>query len=83
MTTPRVFPLGSSAAHSGHATLIVLSEYRTRTQRLLHPLTAPHHAAALVQVACAYALWPLSIACAAVAGYAEAQRAVLFPGGRK
>ena len=59
------------------ATLIVLADYRARQQRLLHPLTAPHHAAALVQVACAYTLWPLHIACAAIDSYATTQRDVL------
>ena len=52
-------------------------------QRALHPLTARHHAAALTRLACEYTLWPLRFTCAAIDGYAEAQHAVLFPGGRK
>lgn len=59
------------------ATLIVLAEYRARQQRLLHPLTAPHHAAALVQVACAYTFWPLNVFSVAIDAYAQAQRDVL------
>lgn len=59
------------------AALTVLAEYRARQQRLLHPLTAPHHAAALVQVACAYTFWPLAFASVAIAAYAQAQRDVL------
>lgn len=50
-------------------------------QRAMYPMTARHHAAALVRVACEYALWPLHFACAAVAGYAKAQRDVLTPEG--
>ncbi len=62
------------------ATLIVLAEHRARLQRAAHPLIAPRLTAALCQVATAYALLPLTVACAAWAGYAIAQRAVLFPG---
>lgn len=57
--------------------LIILADYRARQRRLLQPLTAPHHAAALTRVACQYALWPLHFACAAIDGYASAQRDVL------
>lgn len=60
-----------------NATLIVLADYRARQQRLLRPLIAAHHAAALTAVACAYAWWPLHVAGAVVGAYAETHRAVL------
>jgi len=63
------------------ATLIILAEHRARLQRAACPIIAPRLTAQLIQVAMGYALLPLTITSAALAGYAAGHRAVMFPGG--
>lgn len=59
----------------------IIIQFNARLRRAACPLVAPRLAGALVGVGMAYALLPLHIACAAIDGYREAQRAVMFPGG--
>lgn len=57
----------------------VIYQFRAGLRRAAFPLVAPRLAGALVGVGMFYALLPLHVACAAIDGYAEAQRAVMFP----
>lgn len=58
----------------------IVIDFLAAQRRLARPLQAPRLAAALVAECMAWWLLPLSIASAAVAGYHQAQRAVLYPG---
>ena len=55
----------------------IIIQLNAGLRRAAFPLSGPRLTAALVGVGMAYALLPITIACAAIDGYAEAQRAVL------
>lgn len=57
----------------------VIYQFRSSMRRAACPLAAPRLAGALVGVGMFYALLPIHVACAAIDGYREAQRAVLQP----
>lgn len=61
----------------------VIYQFRAGLRRAAFPLVAPRLAGALVGVGMYYALLPVTVACAAIDGYAEAYRAVMFPGLQK
>ena len=60
----------------------IIIDFLAAQRRAACPLQAPRLAGALVAETMVWWCLPLTIAAAAVAGYAEAQRAVLMPGGR-
>lgn len=55
----------------------IIIDLHAGLRRAACPMSAPRLAGAWVAAACDWWLLPLNIAAAAVAGYAEAQRAVL------
>lgn len=57
----------------------IILQFNAGQRRAAFPLVAPRLAGALVGVGMYYALLPIHIACAAIDGYREAQRAVFFP----
>lgn len=57
----------------------VIYQFRAGLRRAAFPLVAPRLVCELVQVGMFYALLPMNVACAAIDGYAEAQRAVMRP----
>lgn len=59
------------------ATIVAFGTQRAQLQRALQPMIAPRLAAALVTVALDWAFLPLTIGCAAIAGYAEIHNELL------
>ena len=57
----------------------IILQLNAGLRRAAFPMSAPRLASALVGVGMHYALLPLNFTCAALGGYAEAHRAVMFP----